>query len=277
MTTLSVSVAFIGGGNMAQALAAGLLEGSLSGSQLHVIEVNDDTQAFWRERGASVASSPDERLACCDVWIFAVKPQVMRDVVNQARPWLRQPLVISIAAGLRASSLARWLGADAGAPWQRLVRCMPNTPALVGAGVTGLVAPASLALSDRQLAEQLLQAVGDTVWVDDEDTFDAVTALSGSGPAYVFAFLESLIEGGQRLGLDADQARRLALGTLAGATRLAADSPETPAVLRQRVTSPGGTTAAALGVLEARGWAPALQDAMAAAARRAAQLGDELD
>lgn len=276
MTSLSASVAFIGGGNMAQALALGLLHGSLPASKLHVIEVNEASREAWRERGVSVAGEPDERLAQCEVWVYAVKPQIMAEVVAQTRPWLREQLVISIAAGVRASTLARWLVPEGASPWPRLVRCMPNTPALVGAGITGLVASAGLSEADKQLADRLLQAVGDTVWLQKESSLDAVTALSGSGPAYVFAFIEALILGGQQLGLDAEQARKLALGTLAGATRLASESEDSPGVLRQRVTSPGGTTAAALDVLAARGWSAAVQEAMLAAARQAEQLGDEL-
>jgi len=272
------SIAFIGGGNMASALGNGLLEGGLMPSQLHVLDVDAGIREVWRQRGVSVAEAPDERLAACSVWVYAVKPQVMREVVATTQPWLRDALVISIAAGLRLASLANWLaGADAGnRPWGRLVRCMPNTPALVGAGITGLVAQAGLAESDRHLAAQLLQAVGDVVWVDDELALDAVTALSGSGPAYVFLLLQALIDGGVALGLGPDQARRLALGTLDGATRLAANSAESPAVLRQRVTSKGGTTAAALEVFESHGWAQAVGEAMAAAARRAGTLADEL-
>ncbi|MGE4334854.1 MAG: pyrroline-5-carboxylate reductase [Pigmentiphaga sp.] len=272
------SIAFIGGGNMASALGNGLLDGRLAPAQLHVLDVDAGIREAWHQRGVSVAEAPDERLAACSVWVYAVKPQVMREVVANTQPWLRDALVISIAAGLRLSSLASWLG-GAGSearPWGRLVRCMPNTPALVGAGITGLVAREGLVDADRDLAAQLMQAVGEVVWVDDEPALDAVTALSGSGPAYVFLFLQALIDGGVALGLSPDQARRLALGTLDGATRLAADSTESPAVLRQRVTSKGGTTAAALEVFESHGWPQAVGEAMAAAARRAGTLADEL-
>ncbi|MCK9510368.1 MAG: pyrroline-5-carboxylate reductase [Pigmentiphaga sp.] len=270
------SIAFIGGGNMASALGNGLLAGGLAPSQLHVLDVDTAIREAWRQRGVGVAEAPDERLAACSVWVYAVKPQVMREVVASTRPWLREALVISIAAGLRLSSLGGWLGVSADRPWSRLVRGMPNTPALVGAGITGLVAQEGLAEADRALAGQLMRAVGDIVWVDDEPALDVVTALSGSGPAYVFLFLQALIDGGVALGLSPEQARVLALGTLSGATRLAANSTESPAVLRQRVTSKGGTTAAALEVFESHGWAQAVGEAMAAAALRAGTLADQL-
>ncbi|SUV84695.1 pyrroline-5-carboxylate reductase [Bordetella pertussis] len=182
------------------------------------------------------------------MWVYAVKPQHMREAVAGTRPWLRpDTLIVSVAAGIRADTLAGWLG-EPGQPWQRLVRCMPNTPALVGAGMTGLAALPGVTPQDRELAGQLLTSVGEVVWVDGDAGLDAVTALSGSGPAYVFLFIEALIAGGRAVGLTDEQARQLALGTLAGATRLAAQSDEPPAVLRERVTSKGGTTAAALDV-----------------------------
>jgi pyrroline-5-carboxylate reductase len=162
-----------------------------------------------------------------------------------------------------------------GQPWSKLVRCMPNTPALVGAGVTGMLALAGATPADRALAETMLRAVGQVVWVDDDAAIDAVTALSGSGPAYVFLFIESLIAGGIEVGLTPAQARELALGTLAGATKLAAQSAESPAVLRERVTSKGGTTAAALKVFEDAGFRALVANAMAAAARRSRELAQE--
>lgn len=273
---LAGSVAFIGGGNMAAALAAGLVQGMLQPTQLHIVDPDPATREAWSARGASVAAAPDARLAQCDIWVYAVKPQVMHAVVEQTRPWLRQPLVISIAAGVTAAALARWLVAPGQSPYTRLVRTMPNTPALVGQGVTGLAASAQVEAADRALAERLLRSVGEVVWVDDESALDAVTALSGSGPAYVFLFLQALIEGGQKLGLSAEQARGLALGTLKGATVLAEQSSESPDVLRERVTSKGGTTAAALAVFAERDWADAVGEAMVAAAQRARELGREL-
>ena len=168
-------------------------------------------------RGMTTATAADEALARCRVWVFAVKPQNMKDVVASTRQWLRpDTLVVSVAAGIRADTLAGWLGTPE-QPFRRLVRCMPNTPALVGAGMTGLAALDGVGQEDRELAASLLASVGDVVWVADDAALDGVTALSGSGPAYVFLFLEALIAGGQKVGLTAEQARQLALGTLAGA------------------------------------------------------------
>jgi len=273
--TQDLSIAFIGGGNMAVALANGMIGKLCPASAIHVLEIDPQAREAWKARGASVAASPDERLAQARVRVYAVKPQHMREAAQATRAGLGgHTLVISIAAGIRAETLAAWLG-EPGRPWQRLVRCMPNTPALVGAGVSGLAALPGATAEDRALAQRLLESVGSAVWVDDDAALDAVTALSGSGPAYVFLFLEALIQGGRDLGLDAGQSRALALATLAGAARLAAESPETPAVLRERVTSRGGTTAAAVQVLEQGGFAPLVGRAMAAAAHRAAELGRE--
>lgn len=269
-----LSLAFIGGGNMASALAAGLAGRVLPADRIHVIEVNEAAHDAWRARGVSVSARPDEKLARSAVWIYAVKPQILREVVAQTRPFLRDPLVISIAAGVRSDTLATWLGA-ADRPWERLVRCMPNTPSLIGAGASGLSAGAAVDQADRDLASELLGAVGEVVWVDTDAALDAVTALSGSGPAYVFQFLQSLIDAGCALGLSASQARTLALATLSGATQLAAESEESPDVLRERVTSKGGTTAAAMQVLTDRGLPEILLEAMQAAAARAREMGDE--
>jgi pyrroline-5-carboxylate reductase len=270
----SLTIAFIGGGNMATALASGLA-GMCAASDIHVVDPSEAGLAAWRERGMSAAAAPDEKLRASRVWIYAVKPQQMREAVAATRPWLGEDtLVISVAAGLRADTLADWLG-EPGHPWQRLVRCMPNTPALVGAGVTGLAALPGVGQADRELAASLLQSVGEAVWVADDAALDAVTALSGSGPAYVFLFLESLIAGGLKVGLDANQARRLALGTLAGAAKLAAQSDDAPSVLREKVTSKGGTTAAALAVFEQADFTGLVERAMQAAAQRSRELAEE--
>ncbi len=269
------SVAMIGGGNMANALVSGLLNRHCPKANLHVIEVYEPLRQQWRERGISVSAQADQQLSDHDVWIFAVKPQQMREVVLHTRPWLKPgTLVISIAAGISLASLATWLTTD-GNPWQRLVRCMPNTPALVGSGVTGMAAPAALPQQDRDTATGLLSSVGEVVWVDDDKAIDAVTALSGSGPAYVFLFIESLIAGATSLGLSPEQSRLLALATLAGATKLAAESTESPAVLRERVTSKGGTTAAALDVFNRHDFTGIVASAMQAASLRAAELSQE--
>lgn len=270
-----ISIAFIGGGNMASALASGLTAKGCAAAKLHVVDPNVDVQAAWRQRGSSTAGAPDQALQSCKVWVYAVKPQQLHDVVVATRQWLQpDTLVISVAAGIRADTLSNWLG-DAGAPWQNLVRCMPNTPALVGAGMSGLAALPGVSEADRKLAESLLTSVGQVVWVDDDAALDAVTALSGSGPAYVFLFLESLIAGGVAVGLTADQSRQLALGTLAGATQLAAQATDSPAVLRERVTSKGGTTAAAVQVFEQADLRNTVRLAMEAAAQRSKALAIE--
>ncbi len=269
------SVAFIGGGNMANALVSGMLAQGCPAEQVHVVEVVDALQEHWRARSVSVSAAPDQALAQRQVWIFAVKPQQMREVVLQCRPWLQpNTLVISIAAGISIESLGKWLG-DETKPYGNIVRCMPNTPALVGAGVTGMSAPSTTTAADRARATALLSTVGEVVWVDSDRAIDAVTALSGSGPAYVFLFIESLIQGGLALGLSEQQSRDLALSTLAGATKLAQQSPESPSVLRERVTSKGGTTAAALDVFAQQGFSTTVGQAMAAADQRAAELSLE--
>jgi len=269
------SVAFIGGGNMANALISGLLSQECPNENMHVIEVADALRTQWANRGISTSAGPDASLQGHRVWIFAVKPQQMKEVVLQCKPWISaDTLIISIAAGISIASLATWCGSPR-SPYQNIVRCMPNTPALVGAGVTGLAAPAGLSSDDRVTATGLLSAVGQVVWVNDDAAIDAVTALSGSGPAYVFLFLEALVKGGEALGLTASQAKELALATLAGATKLAIDSPDSPATLRERVTSKGGTTAAALTVFQDSHFVEIVGQAMNAADRRAAELSKE--
>jgi pyrroline-5-carboxylate reductase len=270
-----LSLALVGGGNMANALASGLIGRRCAAANVHVIDPGEATRERWAALGTTTAAAPDARLSECRVWFFAVKPQVMAEVVRQCRPWLRpDTLIISIAAGIPGEAIARWLGTDA-QPYARVVRCMPNTPALIASGMTGMAALSGVDEADRALAEELLRAVGEVIWVDDDAAIDAVTAVSGSGPAYVFLFLESLIAAGIEQGLTPDQARRLALGTFNGATQLATLSPDSPAVLRERVTSKGGTTAAALAVFQDRGLPDIMRQAVDAAARRAEELARE--
>lgn len=270
-----LTLALIGGGNMATALASGLIGKRCAASDVHVIDPDEPTRARWAEQGVSVAATADARLSERQVWFFAVKPQVMAEVVRQCRPYLRpDTLVISIAAGIPGSALSLWLG-SAEQPYTRIVRCMPNTPALIGCGITGMVALPGVSDEDRTRAEQLLRAVGQLVWVESDADIDAVTAISGSGPAYVFLFLEALIEAAVGLGLPADQARELALATFNGATQLATLSPDSPAILRERVTSKGGTTAAALAVFQDESFKEIVARAAQAAARRAGELARE--
>lgn len=269
------TVALIGGGNMANALALGFLNQQCPKDRLHVVEVANALREQWSQQGISVSATPSKALQNCQVWIFAVKPQQMKEVVLQCKPWMSaDTLILSIAAGISMGSLGAWLGSER-VPYPNIVRCMPNTPALVGAGVTGLTAPAGLSQRDRATATSLLSAVGQSVWVHDDAAIDAVTALSGSGPAYVFLFLESLIKGGEALGLTPAQAQDLAMATLSGATKLAAESTESPSVLRERVTSKGGTTAAALEVFQTAHFTEIVVRAMQAAEQRAAELSKE--
>ncbi len=269
------TIAVIGGGNMANALVSGWINRDCPASNIHIIELSEDLRTQWLARGVSVSAAASAALTACDVWIFAVKPQNMREVVLSTRAFLApETLAISIAAGITLESLSRWLGA-ADQSFEQVVRCMPNTPALAGVGVTGMTAAVSLGLTERALATTLLSAVGEVVWVDDDQAIDAVTALSGSGPAYVFLFLESLIAAGVALGLSAGQAHKLALATLSGSTTLASQSDDSPTVLRERVTSKGGTTAAALEVFNSRHFSEIVSAAMQAANARAAELSIE--
>ncbi|NYT57802.1 pyrroline-5-carboxylate reductase [Alcaligenaceae bacterium] len=275
--TKELTIAFIGGGNMASALAAGLIGKRCGAHDVHVIDVNAPALERWAQQGTTVSQTPDDMLAQRRVWIFAVKPQALKEAVMQCRPFLQEDtLVVSIAAGISADTLSGWLGRE-GTPFTRIVRCMPNTPALIGAGASGLLALSGVSQDDKMVVQQFMKAVGDVVWVDTDAQIDAVTALSGSGPAYVFLFLEALIQGGIKQGLTDDQARTLALATLTGATQLAALSHEDLQTLRERVTSKGGTTAAALDVLQSQNFPDIVQQAMQAAYRRAAELSNEFD
>lgn len=270
-----LTLAIIGGGNMARALGGGLIGQRCAARNVHVIDPNPDAQTHWQQLGCTSSDKPNATLQEKRVWLFAVKPQIMQDVVKQCKPFLQpDTLIISIAAGIPASTLAKWFG-SASQPHQAIVRAMPNTPALIAHGATGLLALDGVSDADRALVDYLFKIVGQIVWVDDDQALDAVTALSGSGPAYVFLFIEALINGAQALGMPADQARRLALATLDGATELAALSPESPATLRQQVTSEGGTTAAALNVLENHQFSQLIAQAMQAAQKRAAEMATE--
>lgn len=267
----SVRIAFVGGGNMASALIGGLIARGAQAARLAAIDPSEAQRASLASRfGIPTHAAPSAAALDAEVVVLAVKPQQMREAVAAIAPHLRSPLLLSVAAGVRAADLSRWLGGGA-----RIVRTMPNTPALVGLGATGLAAYPGTGDEDRRLAESIMGAVGITVWVDDESKLDAVTALSGSGPAYVLRFVEAMIDGGVALGLSPEQSRRLALQTALGAAQLASSSDEPPAVLRERVTSRGGTTAAGLAVLAERGLPATVADAMAAACRRSEELGRE--
>jgi pyrroline-5-carboxylate reductase len=266
-------IAFIGGGNMATALIGGLLARGAAPGAITVADP-DPQQRARLSRDAAVAVEQDGAAAAhgADIVVLAVKPQQMAEVARGLAPVLagRRPLVISVAAGIRLHDLARWLGA--GVP---LVRAMPNRPALVGAGVTALYAEPGVDDTARDVAEAILRACGPTVWVPDEAQLDVVTAISGSGPAYFFLLIEVLESVAMELGLDPATARTLAVETAQGAGRMAAESTDTPAELRAQVTSKGGTTAAALAVLEEAGVRDIFRRAVTAAARRSGELARE--
>ena len=262
-------IAFIGGGNMASAIIGGLIRQGLPATQVMVVEPFEATRALLNsQHGVQAHPTPGPFLADADLIVWAVKPQSFREAAAPVAPFAGRALQLSVMAGIRAADIAAASGSA------RIVRCMPNTPALVGRGMTGLF-DASGAPADRQLAETVIRTTGDVLWVEREELLDAVTALSGSGPAYVFYFLEAMQQAGAELGLTATQARRLAVGTFAGGTQLAADSPEPLATLRERVTSKGGTTYAALTAMEQAGVNAAFVQAMHAACARAKELGDE--
>lgn len=269
-----MKIGFIGGGNMAQALMTGIAARH-GDATFVVIEPHAATRATVARivRNAALHDVPSADLAGCDAVIIAVKPQNFREAVTAAARWLDGPLVISIAAGIRTSEIAHWLAHDTRP--RPIVRAMPNLPALIGEGITALYAMAMVDTRERELAERLLSAVGQTLWVDDEATLDSVTAVSGSGPAYVFSFIEALEQGGLELGLSPEDARRLAVATFVGASRLASQSEEPISVLRERVTSKGGTTHAALMHMNESGCHQAIVRAIHAAAKRSAELGDE--
>ena len=270
-----LKIAFIGGGNMAAALIAGLAGKLTAGANIHVVDPNADALARLQGQfGVGTAPTADAALGASDVIVLAVKPQSMREVAAQLLPLLggaKRPLILSIAAGIRAADLSRWLGG-----YGAIVRCMPNTPALIGLGITGMVASAGVAAGQKDAADAIMKAVGATVWLDDEALIDPVTAVSGSGPAYVFYFIEAMQEAAAELGLTAQQGTQLALATFVGAAQLAAQSSEPVALLRERVTSKGGTTYAALTSMEDSGVKAAIKAAVKAAAQRGKEMGDEL-
>jgi len=267
-----MKIAFLGGGNMAGAMIGGLLAKGYAVDSISVIELFPQARENLAARyKVHVSESPDARTFAADTLVLAVKPQDMRKAVASLSGKLKEQLVISIAAGIRLQDLARWLGG-----YTKLVRVMPNTPALIGAGIAGLYAGPVVGKDERKRAEAILGAVGKTVWVEDESLIDPVTAISGSGPAYVFYFIESLEKAGVDLGLTPKAARQLAIQTFVGAARLAAESAEPPATLRERVTSKGGTTEAALNVFAAEDVAGRIGKALQAACDRGAELGQLL-
>ncbi|WP_058834066.1 pyrroline-5-carboxylate reductase [Luteimonas abyssi] len=264
------TLAFIGGGNMARSLIGGLIAGGIAPERIRVADPGDaKRQALENDFGVRTFATAAEAIEGADIWVMSVKPQVMREVCASLVDEVRtgRPLVISVAAGITTAQIERWLGGDAA-----VVRSMPNTPSLLGAGMTGLYATPQVDAGGRARADAVLSAVGRTAWVDDEALMDAVTGISGSGPAYVFLFAEAMEAAGLAQGLPAATTRALVKQTLLGAARMIDESGDAPDVLRKNVTSPNGTTQAALETFEAGGLRALVADAVAAARRRGGEL-----
>lgn len=271
-----MKITFLGGGNMANAMIGGLRKQGYSVAAMQVVEpIAESREKLTEMFGVRCCPAVDAAALNCEVLVLAVKPQQLKNALlpltNQFGKHLENQLVISIAAGVRLADISRWLGG-----YRQLVRCMPNTPALIGAGITGLYAAPTVGREGRDSAEKILAAVGNTLWIDEEAQMDAVTAVSGSGPAYVFYFIEALQQAAQVLGFDAVMARTLAVETFVGAARLAEQSPDSVAALRERVSSKGGTTEAALSSFDASGINAAILKGVQAAAARGRALGEEM-
>lgn len=266
-----MKITFIGGGNMAKALIGGLIKRGYSPSRMHVVEVDKEKcVALHSEFALRATTEMGPAVDHCETVILAVKPQSLQQVALQLAPLLKGKLVISIAAGIRTQDIARWIGSH------NIVRCMPNTPALIRSGVTALYATPVVRPEQCHHAEAIMSAVGSTFWLDDEELLDAVTAISGSGPAYVFYFIEAMQQAAYELGVDEAQARQMVLDTFLGATKLAQDSDEDAATLRARVTSKNGTTERALLSMDSNRVKQDIVDAIHSAAKRSKEMGDEL-
>jgi pyrroline-5-carboxylate reductase len=263
-------IVFIGGGNMASAIVGGLVKAGRSASSIEVVEPFEvQREALQRQYGVRTLPAADGTLAQAQLVVWAVKPQSFRAAAAPCAPFVSKALHLSVMAGIRSDAIAAATGSE------RVVRAMPNTPALIGRGISGLFARPAASAEDRALVEAVLGPTGTVAWVAQEHDLDAVTALSGSGPAYVFYFVEAMVQAAVEMGLSAAQGRELALATFAGATALAQQSADPPQLLRERVTSKGGTTHAAITSLEADGVKAAFVKALKAAQRRATELGDE--
>ena len=265
-------IAFIGAGNMAASLIGGLRAQGMSAAQICASEPGAEQRArISAEHGITVYESNQQAISGADLIVLAVKPQIMKAVCLALAPHLQaNQLIVSIAAGISCASLNNWLGP------QPLVRCMPNTPALVRQGVSGLFANAQVSATQREQAEQVLSAVGMVLWLDNEAQIDAVTAVSGSGPAYFFLLIEAMSAAGVQLGLTPETATQLSIQTALGAARMAVSSDVDAGELRRRVTSPNGTTEAAIKTFQAGGFAALVEKALTAAATRSAELANEL-
>ena len=263
-------LAFIGGGNMASAIIGGLLRQGTAPSHIQIVEpFAEARERLLSSYGIRAEESASPLLNKADLVIWAIKPQVFKEVALQTRAHCAHALHLSVAAGIRSDSIAQWLATD------KVVRAMPNTPALVGLGQTGLFARSGVSATDKLWVEQVVATTGQHLWVEREELLDAVTALSGSGPAYVFFFIEAMVQAGVGMGLSAEQAHQLAVGTFVGASTLAQHANESPSVLRERVTSKGGTTYAAITAMEEADLSGLFAQALEAARARAHELGDE--
>lgn len=268
----ALSFAFLGGGNMASALISGLIAGGVLPGNIRVCAPSSETrQRLQADYDVLVQQKPDGGFAKSDVLVLAIKPQQLHSALPDLLPHLTNNLVISLLAGVRLDTLQREFQSS------RLVRAMPSTPALIGYGMTGLVASESVCLADREIASALAHSVGQYLWLESDAQLDAVTAVSGSGPAYVYYLLEAMEQAAMTLGLSAAQARQLALATCHGSALLASQSAESPSLLRERVTSKGGTTEAAIQVLNDLGVKKAFVQAISAAAQRSRELSSELE
>ncbi|NND59074.1 MAG: pyrroline-5-carboxylate reductase [Gammaproteobacteria bacterium] len=265
-------IAFIGCGNMARSLIGGLIADGVAPAAISASDPSaEQRQALHNACGIAVHADNRATVANADVVVAAVKPQVLRSVATQLGPLLGPgTLLISIAAGIRVDDMQRWLGSE-----RAIVRAMPNTPALLGSGITGLFASSTTTSAQRESAESILRAVGAVVWLDQESQLDAVTAVSGSGPAYFFLFMEAMATTARELGLSPEVARLLTVETAIGAGRMALETDDDLATLRQHVTSPGGTTAAALAVLDTPQFRQLVSEALHSACARAGELAAE--
>jgi len=272
-----MNVVFIGGGNMADALIGGLLKSGFAASQLRAVEVDGAARRRLSDKyRIECAAEARGTIRPGEVVVFAVKPQQMKEAARFSGIKDNANLVISIAAGVTLATVAGWLGGP-NLAYTKLVRAMPNTPALIGAGAAGLYALPGVSEAEKKQAETILGAVGATAWIPDEALMDAVTAVSGSGPAYVFWFIEQLAAAGESLGLSQETSKKLAIETVLGAAKLAAQSTDSPAVLRERVTSKGGTTEAALKAFEEQKLAERFLRAIEAARDRGTELGRTME
>ena len=268
--TATQVLVFIGGGNMASAIVGGLLEAGRAASSIRIVEPLAEARERLAARfGVATLAAPDASLVGASMVVWAVKPQLFREAAAPCRGWLANALHLSVMAGIRSDTIVAAAGSA------RVVRAMPNTPALIGQGIAGLFARDAVSAEERAQVEAVLAPTGQVLWVEHEDDLDAVTALSGSGPAYVFYFVEAMMQAAQEMGLNAEQGRQLALATFSGASALAAQSGEAPALLRERVTSKGGTTYAAITAMQDSGVAEAFIKALHAARLRAQALGAE--